>query len=207
MTREESKIEILKKVESGILSVEEGSDLLGIFDQADEDSRQADHKSGSINVEPMAPMEKPQVSGCWKAAWSMILVGGAVLTGFSAYWIFKAFENNGFGWGFFLSWIPLILGVFIMIGGWILLESPWMHVRVHSQEDEKKVHIVFSMPVPLRLARWIFEHFGHLMPAEVREKGVGEMLGAIEESLKNGEPFHVQVDDDKDGSKVEVFMG
>jgi hypothetical protein len=121
--------------------------------------------------------------------------------------VFQAYENKGFGWGFFLSWIPLILGVFLMIGGWILMESPWMHVRIHSKEDNKKVHIVFSMPVPLRLAGWVFKTFGHYMPQEVREKGVEEMLEAIEESMKAGEPFHVQVDDDKDSSKVEVFIG
>ncbi len=207
MTRDESKIEILKKVESGILSVEEGSDLLGIFDKAEEEAILASESPKTVDLEPMQPIEKPQATGCWKAAWSMILVGGAVLTGFSAYWIFQAYENKGLGWGFFLSWIPLILGVFITIGGWILMESPWMHVRIHSKEDEKKVHIVFSMPVPLRLARWVFRTFGHYMPEEVREKGIEEMLGAIEASMKAGEPFHVQVDDDKDGSKVEVFIG
>jgi hypothetical protein len=207
MTRDESKIEILKKVESGVLSVEEGSDLLGIFDKAEEESSVPERTTKSLELEPMAPMEKIQASGCWKAAWSMILVGGAVLTGFSAYWVFQAYENKGFGWGFFLSWIPLILGVFLMIGGWILMESPWMHVRIHSKEDNKKVHIVFSMPVPLRLAGWVFKTFGHFMPQEVREKGVEEMLETIEESMKAGEPFHVQVDDDKDGSKVEVFIG
>ncbi len=207
MTRDESKIEILKKVESGILSVEEGSDLLGIFDKAEEEAILASEGPKTAELESMQPIEKPQAAGCWKAAWSMILVGGAVLTGFSAYWIFQAYENKGLGWGFFLSWIPLILGVFITIGGWILMESPWMHVRIHSKEDDKKVHIVFSMPVPLRLARWVFRTFGHYMPEEVREKGIEEMLGAIEESMKAGEPFHVQVDDDKDGSKVEVFIG
>lgn len=207
MTRDESKIEILKKVESGVLSVEEGSDLLGIFDKAEKESPVPEKPTKSLELESMAPMEKIQASGCWKAAWSMILVGGALLTGFSAYWVFQAYENKGFGWGFFLSWIPLILGVFLMIGGWILMDSPWMHVRIHSKEDNKKVHIVFSMPVPLRLAGWVFKTFGHYMPQEVREKGVEEMLEAIEESMKAGEPFHVQVDDDKDGSKVEVFIG
>ncbi len=207
MTRDESKVEILKKVESGILSVEEGSDLLGIFDKAEEGSFETGRSSKTVELEPMEPMEKPQAGGCWKAAWSMILIGGAVLTGFSAYWVFQAYESKGFGWGFFLSWIPLILGVFIMIGGWILMESPWMHVRIHSKDDTKKVHIVFSMPVPLRLARWVFRTFGHYMPQDVREKGVEEMLAAIEESMKAGEPFHVQVDDDKDGSKVDVFIG
>lgn len=206
MTREESRLEILKKVENGVLTVEEGSDLLGIFDKAQSDSPRPEVVKDGGPPEPMEPMEKPKGTGCWKAAWSMILLGGAVLTGFSAYWIYQAYQNKGFGWGFWLSWIPLTLGILISIGGWILLDSPWMHVRVHSEEDEKKVSIVFSMPLPLRFARWIFERFGQYMPAEVHQKDIAEMLDALEESLKNGEPFHVQVDDDKDGSKVEVYM-
>jgi hypothetical protein len=205
MTREESKLEILKKVENGDLSVEEGSALLSIFDKAERQPVEPeiidDH-----GEEFAEPMETPKVSGCWKAAWSMILFGGAVLTAFSAFWVYQGYTTKGFGWGFWLSWIPLVLGVFIMVGGWILLESPWMHVRIHSKEEKKDVNIVLSMPIPFGLARWVFKTFGSYMPEDVRNKGIPELLDDIEVSLKNGEPFHVQVDDKDDGSKVEVFM-
>ena len=86
------------------------------------------------------------------------------------------------------------------------MESPWMHVRIQSKEENKKVHIVFSMPVPLRLVRWVFRTFGKYMPEEVHDKGIPEMLDEIEATLKAGDPFHVQIDDKEDGSKVEVFM-
>jgi hypothetical protein len=205
MTRDESKLEILKKVESGILSVEEGSALLGIFDKAERQPVEPeiiDHPGEAF----AEPVETPKVSGCWKAAWSMILLAGAVLTAFSAFWVYQGYMNKGFGWGFWLSWIPLVLGVFIMVGGWILLESPWMHVRIHSKEDKKDLNIVLSMPIPFGLARWVFKTFGVYMPEEVRKKGIPEMLDLIEGTLRNGEPFHVQVDDKDDGSKVEVIM-
>jgi hypothetical protein len=205
MTRDESKLEILKKVEEGTLSVEEGSDLLGILDEGARSAEQPE----VIDIKKddfVEPEETPKISGCWKAAWSMILFGGAVLTAFSAFWVYQGYQNKGFGWGFWLSWIPLVLGVLIMIGGWILLESPWMHVKVHAKEENKNVNIVLSMPIPFGLARWVFRTFGSYMPEEVRNKGIPEMLDEIEASLKSGEPFHVQVDDDKDGSQVEVFM-
>jgi hypothetical protein len=206
MTKDESKLEILKKVEDGTLSVEEGSDLLGILDHAGKKSAAPEIVRERVEEEP-ENIEAPKVSGCWKAAWSMILLGGAVLTAFSAFWVYQGFQNNGFGWGFWLSWIPLVLGVLIMIGGWILLESPWLHVRIHSQEEEKNVNIVLSMPIPFGLARWVFKTFGSSMPDEVRNKGIPEMLEEMETTLKKGEPFHVKIDDDKDGSKVEVFIG
>jgi len=94
MTSEESKLEILKKVESGTLSIEEGSDLLAMFDRV-EDSSPANRS----NEPPTAPepLEKHEASGCWKAAWSMILVGGAILSGFSAYWMYQGYARHGLG--------------------------------------------------------------------------------------------------------------
>jgi hypothetical protein len=206
MTKDESKLEILKKVEDGTLTIEEGSDLLGILEKGDPKQSQPVVIHPDRALPPMDPMEKPTAAGCWKAGWSLILLAGAVLTGFSAYWVYQGYKNNGFGWGFWLSWIPMALGVLIMIAGWGLLESPWMHVRVHSKGESKRVNIVFSMPIPLRFVRWIFRTFGGMMPAEVKDKGIEEMLDAMETSIKNGDPFHVQVDDDGEDSKVEVFI-
>ena len=205
MTKDESKLEILKKVEDGTLSVEEGSDLLGILDGAGKSAAEPEIVRERYDQDEK-PVETPRVSGCWKAAWSMILLGGAVLTAFSAFWVYQGYQNKGFGWGFWLSWIPLVLGVLIMIGGWILLESPWLHVRIHSKEEGKDVNIVLSMPIPFGLARWVFKTFGSSMPEEVRNKGIPEMLDEIEKTLKQGEPFHITVDDKKDGSHVEVIM-
>ena len=192
-------------MENGVLSVEEGSDLLGILDKAERPSVEPEIVKDR-DEEFAEPVETPKVSGCWKAAWSMILFGGAVLTAFSAFWVYQGYMNKGFGWGFWLSWIPLVIGVFIMVGGWILLESPWMHVRVHSEEEGKKINIVLSMPIPFGVARWVFKTFGSHMPAEVQNKGIPELLDDIEVSLRKGEPFHVQIDDEKDDTKVEVFM-
>lgn len=206
MTKDENKLEILKKVESGVLSIEEGSDLLGILDNAGT-KPEASVVINDRGEDFTEPVETPKVSGCWKAAWSMILLGGAVLTAFSAFWVYQGYEAKGFGWAFWLSWIPLVLGVLIMIGGWVLLESPWLHVRIHQKEEKRDVNIVLSLPVPLGIARWVFKTFGEHMPAEVQDKNIPELLDEIEVSLKKGEPFHVQVDDEKDGAKVEIFMG
>jgi hypothetical protein len=93
-----------------------------------------------------------------------------------------------------------------MIFGWALMESPWMHVRIHSKEEGKKYTFVFSMPVPFNIARWVMEKFGQYMPEEVKSQEILNVLDQAESSIKNGEPFQVQVDDDKDGSKVDIFI-
>lgn len=202
MTIDENKLEILRKVENGTLSIEEGADLIGMLEKGKGDPEQGQ----SVPVPPMAPIEKHEASGCWKAAWSMFLVGGAILAGFSAYWIYQGYTNNGFGWGFWLSWIPMVIGIGLMIFGWALMESPWMHVRVHSKEEGKKYTFIFSMPVPFNMARWVMEKFGQYMPEEVKSQEILNMLDQAENSIKNGEPFQVQVDDEKDGTKVDIFI-
>lgn len=200
MTTDENKLEILRRVENGTLTVEEGSDLIAIIEG------RVDEPESVEPMPPMTPIEKHEASGCWKAGWSMFLVGGAILSGFSAYWIYQGYQNKGFGWGFWLSWIPMLIGIGLMIFGWALLESPWMHVRVRAKDQTKFANIIFSMPVPFNIAKWVMQNFGHYMPNEVKGYDILEIIDQAEVSIKNGEPFQVQVDDDEDGSKVEIFI-
>jgi hypothetical protein len=203
MTTDEKKLEILRKVENGTLTIEEGSNLIAMIDK--EEAKQVEPEVLDP-LPPMEPMDKHEASGCWKAAWSMILVGGAILTAFSAYWMYQGYANHGFGWGFWLSWIPLLIGIALIIVGWALMESPWMHVRIQSKDQHKPATYVFSIPVPFNIARWVMHNFGHYMPEKVKSDEVLEILNQAEVSIKNGEPFSVQVDDDKDGSKVDIFI-
>ncbi len=206
MTADESKLEILQRVADGTLSVEEGSDLIGILEGA------AAAPEEPIDHQPSPPDDTnldepmPHVSGCWKAAWSMILVGGAVLTAFSAYWVYQGYQRSGLGWGFWLSWIPFIIGFLIMLLGWTLMESPWLHLRVNSKEHGKTTRINLVIPLPLKLASWVFKNFAQYMPAEVREKGIGEMIEEMETTLKKGQPFQLEVDDEEDGDQVTILI-
>jgi len=96
MTSDESRFEILKRVQNGTLSAEEGSDLIGILDRGREAA------TGQEVIDPVPPLddtatqESPRVSGWWKALWSLILIGGAVLTGFPRYG--HTAVMNGQGW-------------------------------------------------------------------------------------------------------------
>lgn len=207
MTSEKSKLEILRKVEDGTLSPEEGSDLIGILDAAKAVGSEPEIIQPPLEAdEPEPPRESPKVSGCWKAPWSLILLGGAVLTAFSAYWVYQGYQKAGLGWGFWLSWIPFAIGVLILVLGWVLMESPWLYVRIKSHEATKRQNIVFSLPLPLRILSWVFRRFGHHMPPEVREKGVEEMLIEVEEALKKGEPFQIEVNDEEDGDQVYITI-
>lgn len=204
MTTDENKLEILKKVENGTLSVEEGADLIGILDRAVADRQSAeitDHVSPKDN-EP--GVEQPNVSGCWKAAWSMILAGGAILTAFSAYWIYQGYQKAGLSWGFWLSWIPFMLGLLFTILGWIIMESPWLHVRVRSNKASRISNFTISIPLPLRLAKWVIHNFGQYLPQDIKEKGLENLLEEVDQTLQRGEPFQIDVDDSDDESQVSI---
>ncbi|MBP9040298.1 MAG: hypothetical protein KBF64_00845 [Anaerolineaceae bacterium] len=207
MTPDESKLEILKKVEDGTLSIEEGADLLGILDQAETTGPSDEFIDETPPVDDAPLHEKAVISGCWKAAWSMILVGGAVLTAFSAFWIYQGYQKAGFGWGFFLSWIPFIIGVLFTIFGWILMESPWMQIKVREQSEKSRTNINIAIPVPIKLVSWLVRNFGQYMPEKIREKGVDEMMGEIEQAFSRGESLVVDVNDRGEGDEqVNVYF-
>ncbi len=206
MTIDENKLEILKKVEEGTLSVEEGADLLGILERGTQTKQGVPEFIDPIPPGDPAPAEAPNVSGCWKAAWSMILLAGAVLMALSAFWVYQGYEKAGFSWGFWLSWIPFLIGLAVMIFGWILMDSPWLHARIKSNDGGKLKTIVISIPIPFKLMSWVIRTFPQYMPKDVKEKGIAEMLEEIENSLKRDEPFIVDVDDKEDGDQVYVYI-
>lgn len=206
MTIDENKLEILKKVEEGTLSVEEGADLLGILERGTQTRQTTPEFIDPLPLSDSAPVEAPKVSGCWKAAWSMILLAGAVLMALSAYWVYQGYQKAGMSWGFWLSWIPFLIGLAIMIFGWVLMDSPWLHIRVNSADLGKRKKFVVSIPLPLGLVTWAFRTFPNQIPQDIKDKGVEELLGELQESLSRGEPFTVDVDDKEDGDQVFIYI-
>ncbi|MBP8998489.1 MAG: hypothetical protein KBG10_09430 [Anaerolineaceae bacterium] len=207
MTFEESRLEILRRVGNGTLTVEEGSDLIGILDHSDVRTAREEEESipddGVYSDDVIAP---PQVSNWWKALWSLILLGGATLTGFSAYWAYQGFQKAGLGWGFWLSWIPFLLGVVIMVLGGVLLDSPWLYLKVVTRDEGKPIKIAFAIPLPIKLASWIFTTFHSHLPANMQEMNLNDLLIEVENALKRGEPFQVVVDDEDDDEKVIILI-
>jgi hypothetical protein len=203
MTSDQSRYEILKSVEDGTLTAEEGSDLIGILERGCDAAPEAEV------LDPIPPMndagvtDSPRVSGWWKALWSLILLGGALLTGFSALWSYRGYERAGLGWGFWLSWIPFILGVLLMVFGGILLDSPWMHLKVSTRETGKAQKFHIAIPVPLKLVSWGISRFGYHVPSDLRG-GIEDVLREVEDVMKRGEPFQIEVDDKEDGDQVYV---
>ncbi len=206
MTNEESQFEILKKVQEGLLTPEEGSELLGILEGKRREPADESPEPKVDVVRSPLQAEKPEGSGVWRALWSIPMWLGVIITVLAAYGMYSGYEAAGFSWGFFLSSIPLVLGIVLVYAGARLLESRWMHIVVNSNEEGKREHIDIQVPFPISFLSWIVRTFGKHMSAEVRNSHLDEILDEIDASMDRNEPFEVHVDSDEDGKKIGVVI-
>lgn len=187
MTIEESKLEILRGVEQGKLSIDEGAHLLEILDG----------KSTEQGLEPVSgavlpPHEKLDVSGGWRMLWGIVLWIGLVFLGLTGWWLYSSYARSGMGVGFWFALFFLMISCFIMYIGYELMASKhWLVVRVR-EEDKKKIDI--WVPLPLRLANWVFDSFGSYMPEEVPTESIRQMLDEMENDREIDEPYIIDVD-------------
>jgi len=190
----ERRLGILRRVERGELSVTDGAELLaGLEDGGDE-------------VIEAAPSAAAPAYRRWEGWWLLPFGLGVVLIALGAWWMYNGYAAAGLSWGFWLSWLPFGLGVLLAAFAWQSRLAPWLHVRVHQRPDEKPEWIVISMPLPLGLAAWGLRTFGGFLPKEVRDQPLDELLLSLSQTIHQGDPLHVQVDDE-DGSQVEVYIG
>lgn len=205
------KIDILNRVASGEISVEDGNRLLAEIDaqrparpevlMPDDASpaETADINSSELRDE-LDPQELERLKKWHRWNWiplSLFLI----LTGFAALWVYQAYRSSGFGWGFWLSWIPFLIGV---LGVYAFWNMKWVHVRVREKKGDHVQRVSVSVPLPLGVLPWVFQTFDRYMPAEVRDQQ--ESILMINDVLKSDDPIHIHVTE-KEDEEVEVFIG
>jgi len=208
------RLEVLRKIESGELNLDEGSRLLNELDNnlMPDTAVYANRESDTPSVEVINSFPngrgadgKVDVPPDFKGykAWSWVFFSLSVLlTGISAWWMVSAWQNKPFGAGFWFSWIPFILGI---IGMATSFNTRWLHVRVTEKKDGAFKNIRISLPLPLGLASWILRAVPGWLPQEVQDKHVGETLFEINRSITRDQPFYVEVDEED--QHVEIYIG
>ncbi len=222
----EQRIEVLRRVERGELSPEEGAILLGALERGQElptfeTGPAKDGVRASLVVEPTGTAEpvgtpvaetgevvsqnlltEAQIRRR-KLVWLIPFLLGLLLTSLGGVWMVQGYQKAGLGWGFWLSWIPFVLGVGIMALSWNLRRGCWLHLRIHQKPGSRPQKIDLSFPLPLRLAGWVFRNFGDRIPS-MKDKHIDEILDAIETGITPETPMVVQVDEDDE--QVEVWI-
>jgi hypothetical protein len=67
-------------------------------------------------------------------------------------------------------------------------------------------NITFGFPLPLGLAAWFLRNFGHTIHG-LQNTNVDDIVQILDATNKSGEPFIVNVNDDEDGERVQVYIG
>ena len=206
----EERTKILQMVEEGKISAEEAASLMRALDDdsAEEQIEAYDFEEGSgfEGGETSAP-EFDQVKARARRFATIPLWIGVSIAVLSAWGIFSIQQNAGVNFWFFCLMFPLMLGVLLIAVGSAGQGSKWLYVNVdRPYADDWPRNITFGFPLPLGLTAWFMRNFGHNINGmnKTQVDGIVEVLTATGES---DEPFIVNVDDDDDGERVQVYIG
>lgn len=104
---------------------------------------------------------------------------------------------------FFLvcGWMPLLAGLATIALAFWSRTARWLHIRIRGEQ-----RISLSFPLPLRLAGWILRLVRPFVP-QLEETGLDEVILSLDEGLAGEGGFYVDVQDDEDGERVQVYIG
>ncbi|MEA3328090.1 MAG: hypothetical protein U9R53_12445 [Chloroflexota bacterium] len=212
---DEVEREIFNMVEQGQISAEEALRLINAMNDGSgelDEKIDISHNEGSIALPeegnevsyPQIPEDELKRMNRLKRLWFVPFGIGLLIMTLGALWLYSAFTANGFGVGFWLAWIPFIMGIFIVAVSFQTSRSVWLHVRIKQKPGERPQRIAISMPIPVSLTRWFLNAFGKRIPG-LRDQPI-ENYSDILDNLSPEAPFYVHVNEDDD-EEVEVFIG
>jgi len=214
---DEVERKIFDMVEQGRISAEEALRLINAMDggtaglEEDIDISPQDNEEsivipGGVKASsiPQIPEEELHRMNRLKRLWFVPFGIGLLIMTLGALWLYSAFSANGFGVGFWLAWIPFIMGIFIVAVSFQTSRSVWLHVRIKQKPGERPQRIAISLPMPVSLTRWFLNTFGKSIPG-LRDQPI-ENFSEILNNLSPEEPFYVHVNEEGD-EEVEVFIG
>jgi hypothetical protein len=209
MSSEERK-KILQMVEDGAISAEEAANLMRALDDdsVEEQIEVYDVETGSgfEGSETSAPEFEAVKARALRFAMIPLWAGIAVAV-LSAWGIFSIQQNVGVNFWSFCLLFPLMLGVLLIAVGSAGQGSKWLYVNVDRRyASDWPKNITLGFPIPLGLTAWFMRNFGHNINGmnKAQVDGIVEVLNA---TGKSDDPFIVNVDDDDDGDRVQVYIG
>jgi hypothetical protein len=208
----EERRKILEMVEEGKITAEQAASLMRAL-EVDEDRPEA-------QVEVFQPEPIPGPAGSETSApefeeikararrWAMIpLWAGVVITIFSAWGIYEILNDFGTSYWWICLLFPLFIGILLIALGAGGPNSRWLYVNVDRRyaEDWPRT-ITFGIPLPLGLASWFLRNFGRSVHG-LGNTNVDDIIRILDATGKSDEPLIVNVNDDDEGERVQVFIG
>lgn len=211
MSSEERK-KILQMVEEGKISAEEAASLMRALE---EDAHAAGSEIEVIEPEPASGFEgggssAPEFEEVKARARRFAMIPlwvGILITAMSAWGIYGIQQNAGMNFWFYCLLFPLFLGILLIAFGAGGQSSRWLYVNVDRRfaQDGPK-NITLGFPLPLGLTSWFLRTFGHNIHG-MQNTNVDDIIQILDATGKTGDPFIVNVNDDEDGERVQVYIG
>ncbi len=184
----EDRMRILELIEAGEISVEEGARRLDALTAVEE----AEH------AEPPASPTRPAFV---EILWLVVFCIGGVLLAGGGFLLSKAYTQetaSGMAWG----WVLFVIGVLVTGLGWWLRDARWFYLRVRERMGRQ---FTFALPLPLGLFIWLLRIAEPFVP-QLQGKDMVALVGAMRDELRDGRSFVLDVDEGKDGERVELYI-
>jgi hypothetical protein len=191
MSTQDERQQILQMINDGKINADQGAQLLSALNAAEDTAEPEVEKTS-------APDELPHFNNLWLipmgVGTAILIIGGLMLS--SAY--------QAGGWFLFVcGWPLLTLGVLIMIAAWFAQRGPWVHVRItHEQKNRRDIKI----SLPLNPAVFILNIIRPFVP-RFKDTGIDEVLMSLKDNVNRDQPLVVDVNEGKDGERIQVVIG
>jgi hypothetical protein len=191
----EERLQILKMVESGQIGAGEAAELLQAFERAE--SQDPGPAAEPAVESPARPQHR------WASLWIYPLIAGIAVLVLGSLVLSLVYAAGGAAFWLLCGWFPVLLGIGVVILALWSRRATWMHLRI-SEAGRRKMTL--SFPLPLRLAAWGLRIAQPYVP-QLQDTGVDEVILALRESARQGEPMFIDVQDDEAGEHIELYIG
>ncbi|MFN2291038.1 MAG: SHOCT-like domain-containing protein [Anaerolineae bacterium] len=190
---EEERLRILEMVGAGDITPEQAAELLAALDTP------AEAASASPPSLPPAELRESR----WARFWVYPLMAGGTVLILGALIMALVYSTDAArGWRV-CGWLPMILGLGVMLIAWWTRSATWLHLRVREEDGQK---VAFSFPLPLTLAAWVLRLAQPFVP-QLKDTGVDDLIIALRQGKSRNEPLFINVEDDEKGESVEIYIG
>ncbi len=213
------RAQILKMIEDGKITAEEGLKLMQALEQNGEQDQYEDAVEPPLLEEPVVEEARPSGPqfgehpefaakiNRYKKLWVIPLVVGLFIVFLSSVWMYNLVAPAGLS-----GWLILAMPVFFLGVGLVALgagsrTARWIYLNVQerSKAGKRGAHIVLAFPIPIGLIQWALNTFGHYIPDKERDM-TNDVMRHVFESSALDEPLLVEVDEE-DGDHVQVYIG
>jgi len=214
---DQERAQILKMIDEQKVTPEEGLRLMKILEEnpAEDEAMPGQPQAASGPEEgPAAGRPRPESDAALHAVvekgrrlWFIPLGIGVALTVLGGLIMYWTLHPTGFSaWSYCLGLPVLLLGVAIMALGAASRTSRWIFLHVEQRPGESPRRFVMGFPLPLRFAAWALRNFGQYI-TNLDRTSADEVIMALEQTTSAGAPLVVNVNEEENGEKVQIYIG